>query len=167
GSFQVGWNLLRFDWNGATETGSPDSTAIDSIKLEMTYDGNADTDYRVDNIVASTGSIYEIEYYSKYLFKNASGTFLEEVSDTTDTIVLESEGYNCFLYKVLELVAPQIQAEDGVFDYQLYEKKYLEHKKRYQAKYKSEIRTPRTYYYRNTRNLRGRGITTNTQIVRN
>lgn len=148
GSFQVGWNLLRFDWNGATKTGSPDSSAVSALKLSMTYDGNADTDYRVDNFVASEGEIYEIEYYSKYLFRTSGGTWQEETSATSDIINLESEGYNVFLYKCLELVAPQIQAEDAGFDYQLYEKKYLEAKRRYQAKYKSEIIKPRTYYYR-------------------
>jgi hypothetical protein len=148
GSFQVGWNLLRFDWNGATKTGTPDSSAISALKLSMTYDGSADTDYRVDNFVASLGEIYEIEYYSKYLFRTSGGTWQEETSDTSDIINLESEGYNVFLYKCLELVAPQIQAEDSGFDYQLYEKKYLEAKRRYLAKYKSEIIKPKTYYYR-------------------
>jgi hypothetical protein len=146
-SFQVGWNLLRFDWNGATETGSPSSSAVDSVKISLTYDGNADTDYRLDNIVCSLGEIHEIEYYSKYLFKNTSGTLIEEVSADTDEVVLDLEGYNCLLYKCLELAAPQIQAEDSGFDYQLYEKKYTQSKQRYKQKYRSEIRKPKSYYY--------------------
>jgi len=146
-SFQVGWNLLRFDWNGATESGSPDSTATDSVKISLTYDGNADTDYRLDNIVASLGEIYEIEYYSKYLFKNTSGTLIEEVSNDTDEIVLDLEGYNCLLYKAMELAAPQIQAEDSGFDLSLYTNKYAVSSKRYRQKYRSERRKPKSYYY--------------------
>ncbi len=157
GSFVVGWNLVRFDWNGATETGSPDASAIAYLKIAITYDGNADTDYRVDNIVSNLGEIYEIDYYSKFLFQNTSGTNLEEVSAATDTINLELEGYNCLLYKVMELAAPQIQAEDAAFDLQLYQNEYQKNRRRYQAKYKSEIRIPTQKYYRSTvRSNRGR-----------
>jgi len=147
GTFQIGWNLIRFDWNGATKTGTADSSAIDYLKLSLTYDGNADTDYRVDNFVAQLGEIYEIDYYSKYLFRNASGTDIEEVSASTDTINLELEGYNVLLYKVLELAAPQVQAEDAGFDLQLYTEKYAETKMKYLRKYPSERRIPIQKYY--------------------
>ncbi len=148
GSFQVGWNLMRFDWNGATKTGNPDSSDIAALKYSFTYDGVADTDHRVDSITASLGEIYEIAYYSKYLFQNTSGTYLEEVSAVTDTINLELEGYNCLLYKTLELAAPQIQAEDAGFDLALYERKYIEAKKKYISKYPSERIVPKMKYYR-------------------
>jgi len=148
GSFQVGWNLLRFDWNGATKTGSPVSSSVNALKLSMTYDGNADTDYRVDNFVASLGEIYEIKYYSKYLFQTSAGVWIEEVTDSTNVINLSLEGYNCLLYKLLELTAPQVQAEDASFDLQLYTQKYLIAKRKYQAKYKSEVRQPKQMYYR-------------------
>lgn len=146
-NFVVGWNLVRFDWNGAISTGTP-TTDIKYIKFSMTYDGNIDTDYRISKIICSLGKIYEIEYYSKYLFKSSGGTWKEETNDLTDEIVLDLEGYNCLLYKVLELIAPQIQAEEAGFDYSLYDKKYQTSKIRYQNKYKSEIRPPTQYYYK-------------------
>src|SRR3990167_134898 len=156
GSFQIGWNLLRFDWNGATETGSPDSSEVVALKLSMTYDGNVDTDYRMDNIVASLGETYEIKYYSKYLFQNTAGTWIEEVAADTDSINLSLEGYDCYLYKCLELVAPQVQAEDAAFDLNIYTNKYSQARDVYRAKYKSEMRLPSQKYYRSTvRNRRG------------
>lgn len=148
GSFQVGWNLIRFDWNGAIKTGSPDAASVNALKVSITYDGNVDTDYRVDNITVQLGEIFEISYYSKFLFKTAAGAFIEETTDNSDEIVLDLEGYNTFLYKVLELAAPQIQAEDARFDLQLYVNQYELAKRRYKAKYKSEIRLPVNKYYR-------------------
>jgi len=145
-TFQVGWNLIRFDWNGSTETGTP-TTDITYLKLSITYDGNVDTDYRLSEITCNSGNIYEIEYYSKYLFKDNAGNWIEEPTVLTDEIVLNSEGYNCFLYKVLELIAPQVQAEDAGFDYTLYDKKYQLSKFSYVSKYKSEIRLPIQTYY--------------------
>jgi len=162
GTFQVGWNLIRFDWNGAVETLAPDSSAIDYIKISMTYDGNADTDYRVDALTAQLGEIYEIDYYSKMLFQTSAGVFIEEVTDTTNTINLDSEGYNCLLYKTLQLAAPQIQAEDAAFDLQLYTNEYENAKRVYRGKYKSEVRVPTMKYYRKGRNPQsfvGRGGT--------
>jgi hypothetical protein len=147
-SFVVGWNLLRFDWDGATKTGTPDSSKVKAIKLSITYDGVFDTDYRLDRIIVPRGTIYEVEYYSKYLFKTSAGVWKEECSGLTDEIALDLEGYNILLYKVLELIAPQVFAEDASFDYSLYDKKYLTSKFRYQQKYRSEVRQPRTYYYK-------------------
>jgi hypothetical protein len=146
--FVVGWNLLRFDWNGATKTGTPDSSKVKAIKLSITYDGSADTDYRLDKIIVPRGTIYEVEYYSKYLFKTSAGVWKEECDGLTDEIVLDLEGYNILLYKVLELISPQVFAEEASFDYSLYDKKYLTSKFRYQQKYRSEVRQPRTYYYK-------------------
>ena len=151
--FVVGWNLVRFDWNGATTVGTPTVGSVNALKVSMTYDGNADTDYRINNVVISNGSIWEILYYSKYLFKNSSGTWIEEVDNSNDTIVLDGEGYNCLLYKVLELVAPQIQAEDANFDLNLYTRKYDESRTRYRKKYRPEVRPPKTFYYRRTKRV--------------
>jgi hypothetical protein len=146
-AFVVGWNLIRFDWRGATSVGTPD-TDITYLKLSIEYDGLVNTDYRVSKIICSVGKIYEIEYYSKFMFRNNAGLWIEEPSNLTDVIVLDQEGYNCYLYKVLELLAPDIQAENASFDYAIYEKKYLSTKFAYQSKYKSEIRLPVQYYYK-------------------
>jgi hypothetical protein len=147
GAFQVGWNLLRFDWNGATKVGLPDSSKVKALKLSFTYDGNVDTDYRLDNIIVPRGTIYEIEYYSKYLFTTTAGVYQDTVTLNTDIITLD-EGYNCFLYKCIELIAPQVHAEDAGFDYNLYNKQYLIETASYKNKYKSEIRPLVTNYYR-------------------
>lgn len=115
-AFKNGWNLVSFAWNGATETGTGDSENIDYARVTITYDGTADTDIRVDNIFSSIGEIYEIVYYSKYLFQNSSGTWLENHTADTDVVNLDTDSYNILLNYVAYLASQVSQGEDSVFD---------------------------------------------------
>jgi hypothetical protein len=117
-ALQNGWNLVCFDWNGATETGSVNPAAIDYLRVGITYDGNAETDIRVDYITAAIGAIYDIEYYSKFLFRSSAGVWLEEptATDDTDIVNLDTEAYNIFLYELSRLIALELQGEDSTVD---------------------------------------------------
>jgi len=115
-SFKTGWQLLAFDWNGATETGSPSSSAINYLRLTVTYDGTADTDLRVDEISCSRGEIFEIEYYSNYLFRTSSGVWQENTSDDTDILNLGNDGVQIYTLECLKACAQQIQGVDSGFD---------------------------------------------------
>jgi len=154
-SFKDGWNLLRFDWNGATETGTVDPSAIDYLRITVTYDGTADTDFRLDNIVSSIGQIYEIEYYSKYIFRNSSGTFIEETSTDTDIVNLDTDSYNILVYECAYLIAQQQQGQDSVFDRNYFkEELYGDGQLKaglyelYKRSYPSEVQKPQSTYYR-------------------
>jgi hypothetical protein len=148
GSFVDGWNLVRFDWNGATETGTPTSSTVDYLRITVTYDGTADEDIRMDNMVSLDGEIFYIDYYSKYLFKNSSGTWSDTISADTDTINLDTEGYNLLTYRVAELAAISIQGGDSGVDSSLYGKKYAENLLKYTNQYKSEAEKKKQNYYR-------------------
>jgi len=115
-TFKTGFQLLRFDWNGATETGTVDPAKIDYLRVTITYDGVADTDFRVDNIVAQNGKIFEIEYYSKFLFRSSAGVFKEEQNNDTDLINLDTDSYNILTYECAFLSAQQLQGQDSSFD---------------------------------------------------
>lgn len=148
-TFQVGWNLLRFDWNGAFEIGSPDSTAIDYIKILLTYDGNSDTDYRIDNITSQTGRIFDIYYYSSYLFQNSTtGVWKEETDDDDDIINLDVEGRNLLLWRVSLYAAQQIQSGESSFDVSFFMTEYDKALKIYKNKYKSQVKSVKQAYYR-------------------
>lgn len=147
-AFQVGWNLLRFDWDSATETGSPDATAVDYLRFTVTYDGTAETDLRLNNITAKLGSIYEIIYYSKFLFRDATtGTFAENVAADTDLINLDTDSYNLLFNLVSYYAAQQVQGSDSPFDATFFLTQYTEDLGRYKAKYKSQIIKPTQSYY--------------------
>lgn len=117
-SFRDGWNVIGFNWHGATETGTVAPATIDSLKVTITYDGTAETDIRVDNITCSVGEIMEIEYYSKYLFRDSDGTWLELPSDDTDIINLDTDSNDIFIYECLMEIAQQTQGEDMRADFE-------------------------------------------------
>lgn len=151
--FANGWNEMRADWNGATETGSPDVENIDYIQVLYNYDGTEQTGIKLDNISSKLGKIYEIEYYSKYLFRNSStGVFQETVLSNDDLINLDTETYNVFLWQVVLQMVQQQFGKDSGFDLNEYKEKYYLALKRYKALYKGEKSKPRSTYYYTTRN---------------
>jgi hypothetical protein len=157
-AFQNGWNLVRFDWSSATETGTPDSSAVDYLRVTGTYNGTAMTAFRIDNIVSQLGSIYEIEYYSKYIFRSSAGTFQETVLDDEDEINLDTDSYNLLFNLVAMYAVQQQQSSNGNFDYAFFEKQYEQDKARYIAKNKSQVMKPQQVYYampkRNVKTIR-------------
>lgn len=145
GAFVNGWNQLRFDWNGATETGSVDTENIDYVRITVNYDGTADTDLRVDNLTVNLGAIYELEHYSKYLFKNSSGTWQEDPSDDSDIVNLDTDSYNIYLDKVSEYACQTVQKLNSDVPYfrELYDKGVTA----YQSDRKSEAKKTQEVYY--------------------
>lgn len=115
-SLQNGWNILAFLWNGATETGTVDPSAIDYLRLTITYDSVADTDFRVDKISCSAGQIWEIAYYSENLFRSSAGVWKAKPTDDTDIVNLDEDGYNILLNECGKMMAQQQQGEDSKAD---------------------------------------------------
>lgn len=153
-AFANGWNLLRFDYDGATETGTTDWSAITYFQLRITHDQTGDTDFRIDSITAGVGELFEIVYYSDSLFKATDGTYKSVPTVDTDTIQLEVDGYNILLYECSYLLAQELQGENGRFD-ETYFRRMLDgdsnapgfyHK--YRMSYPSQNKKARSTYYR-------------------
>lgn len=113
-AFKVGWNLLKWSWSAATQTGTVTPSTIDSFKI--TVAGTALGIIRVDNIIFSIGRNFDIKYYSKFLFKNSSGTYLTKPSDDSDTIILDNDAVQLFLLECLIGCAQQIESSNSVGD---------------------------------------------------
>lgn len=146
--FQTGWNLLQFDWLGATSAGSPDSANVDYLKVTYTYDGTLQTAVHLNNITCRMGAIMEIEYYSKFLFRDAiTGAFQETVTDDSNLINLDTESYNLLTYQVGLLAIQQQSGAEGSTDYQFMTTLYAQNLRRYKDMYKSEITQPQQAYY--------------------
>lgn len=156
-AFQDGWNLLKFDWQGATETGTPDSSAINYVEVTINYDGTATPNCRIDNIVLRLGEIYDIKYYSKYLFRNNSGIWINKPTADTDIVNLDEDSYNILLFILSYLVTQKIQGEDGVFDRNFFETELEKAIKGYKRNYRSEAIKPQSNYYRKLTRTRRRG----------
>jgi hypothetical protein len=146
-AFQTGWNLLRFDWDTATETGTPDSSSVDYARITITYDGNAMNNIRIDKLVARLGEVWEIEYYSKYLFSSSAGTWQETVSADTDTVNLDTESYNLLLNKCAEFAAHQQAAENSGFDVNYFKSEYNAGLLKHQAANKKQSIPAQSMYY--------------------
>lgn len=150
--FQNGWNLLQFNWDGATVVGSPDFENIDYIAVVFTTDSTGQNNVRVNNFTSKLGSTYDIVYYSKYMFRDyITGAYKEEITSDNDLINLDTDTYNLLTNKCAVLMAQQMQGEDSAFDYRFFEERYQDSLEQYRRKYKSELIKPKQPYYSNTK----------------
>jgi len=129
-TFRDGWNLLRFDWNGATETGTVAPATIDYLRLTVTKSTSlaADTDWRVDNFVARIGEIYDVVYYTKYGWQTSALAYIEESTASTDLVIADTEEIEGIAFKAAELAAQELKEYDDMkmhrFDYETWKQKY-------------------------------------------
>jgi hypothetical protein len=147
-AFATGWNLIRGDWNGATVVGSPSSSSISYIYIGVTVTSNQ-TGIKVDNIISDMGLYRMIEYYSKFLYRNAStGAFQETVLDNSDLINLDTESYNLYFNLLAFYATQQVQGLSAMFfDDNFFGQEYQKGKLRYTSIIKSQVQKPRDQYY--------------------
>jgi len=146
-AFRVGWNIIRIPWNTATETGTVDPTAIDCLKITFATTG-AITNLRIDLWTSSIGQIFEIEYYSKYLFRSTAGVWKEKPTSDEDLINLDSDTFNIFTLEVLIASAQQMQGADATFDIEFARKELQELYLRHKENAPSEKIRPISHYYK-------------------
>lgn len=138
-AFKVGWNLLKFPWSTATETGTVAPATIDSGKITIASTG-AIADVRVDNIVFSIGRAFDIKYYSKYIIKNSSGTWLSRFTSDDDIVVLDNDAIQIFLLESLKAAAQQVEGVDSTFDLNFANQELEPLYKRYKTEHGSEAK---------------------------
>ena len=124
-AFKAGWNLIKFPWSTATETGTVAPTTIDSFKITFACSA-AKNNIRVDNILFSIGRNFDIKYYTKFLFKNTSGTYITQPTSTDDTVLIDNDSLPMFLMELLKAMAHQVEAEGGSWDLAYAEKELME-----------------------------------------
>jgi len=147
-AFVNGWNLCQFPWASASTTGSPDASSIGYGRITLNLTASA-TGCLVNGMNSILGTILMYEYYSKYLFRNAStGAYQETVLDDSDLINLDTESYNLLTYQTLFLVSQQMQGADALkFDASFAANEYAKGVLRYKSMYKSELQKPQSVYY--------------------
>ena len=144
-TFYDGWNLLRFDWNGATETGTVDPATIDYLRLTVTKSTSlaADTDWRVDNFIVRLGEIYNTVYYSRYGWMTSALAYLEESTATTDLVVADTDEIEGIAFKAAEYASQELKEYE---DMKMFRSEYEEWKKKYQSNSPSEsLKKTRAY----------------------
>lgn len=152
-AFKVGWNLVKFTWGDATETGSVSPSTLDSIKYTFDVDA-AITNICLDAPVFVVGRAFDIKYYSAYGFKNSGGTYLVRPSSDDDEVIFTGTALQIYLEECRKEIAAQIEGQDSAFDIS-----YAEHRlygnpgspdpilraglyAKYRSEYPSQVRKP-------------------------
>lgn len=136
-AFAAGWNLLRFEVNNRSTTGSP-TTVANYVALFMTKDAGkiSENGYKFDNIVFKSSKCQKLYYYSKYPWQDATtGAWKENSTADSDYIIADTDEYNLFLEKVIELAGDEVDEAQTSVNAQA---RYLNAKKRYEMDSPSE-----------------------------
>lgn len=145
-AFSAGWNLLRFDLSGKSTTGTVTDTTCDYAAIYMTKTAGkvSETDYRFDHIMVKKGEVFNLIYYSKYLWQNSSGTYLEDSTADTDVLNVDTEEYSLVIEKCTEWAAREVrESEDALGAAQNFRTKAKEYRKMYKSE---RIPQQDTYY---------------------
>lgn len=150
----VGWNVIKFDWPTATKVGNPVVTAVNYLRCTYTTTGAQIFGLLFNGVTSQLGVIMGLEYYSKFLFMNATTKVPQEtIDDDSNLIMLDTESINLLLFLVADYASQQIQGIEALFyDATYFQGKYLAAKIQYQTRYKSELQKPKTNYYRTPNN---------------
>lgn len=163
-AFQNGWNLIALPWTSATKVGTPIATAYDSVQFTVNYNGIAQTGIKFCNLTSNTGYIFEMQYYSKFLFRDpVTNAFQENIIDLTDNtkiINLDTDSYNLLFNKASYYIAQALQGSDSSYDCTLWDTEYNDALKHYRSLNPSEAMKKTESYYnlpKNNYNRYGQG----------
>jgi len=145
-AFNTGWNLVAFDTG--TETLSPDITAIDYAKISLNFSSAPATltGFLFDSLLASTGNPIEKSYYSRFPWKNSTGTWIVDSTSNEDVLNTTELEYNVWLAKCAYEASKAIPLSDSQI--QLLRADYNDAKTNYAIKYPSRRIKERNYLYR-------------------
>lgn len=115
----TGWNLLRFPWADATETGTVTLTAIDYLVLTITKTAGmaAANGWIMDAVWAQEDSLHDVLYYTKFPWQTSAGVYLLEASADGDLLNADETEVDLVVLKCSEKVSDLMGDSNG-------EKKY-------------------------------------------
>lgn len=108
GGFKAGWNLVGFDWQEATESGTVDTSNIDYLNFRLNYSAaQVDmTGVLLSLVVLRERRLMNLHYATDYLVVDSDGvTLKEEFTNTADTnsyVNMDKSLIDWFLYATLE-----------------------------------------------------------------
>lgn len=109
-AFTDGWNFLQFNWLNAAKTGTPDNTKNTYRQFQMNYSAGAViTGFLIDAWTNSLGNLYEAEYYSEYMFRTATGTWIPRPTQPTDIICVGPLSYEILKAEMMITITKNIR----------------------------------------------------------
>ena len=152
-AFTNGWNLIALPWVSATKVGTPVNTAYNYVRATVNYNSTLQTGVKFCNLVFAPGYIFELQYYSKFLFRNPNTNAFQEtvtdiVTDSTTIINLDTESYNLLFNKLAFFVAQSLQGADAEYDATYWDSEYQNALKKYKGENPSESMLKGSTYYK-------------------
>lgn len=152
-AFQNGWNLLAAPWVDAIVNGTPDASKISFVAVDYSNPGQTlQTGVQLSTITSALGFYFDLQYYSKYLFRDpATNVFQEAVIDSSDNnklINLDTESYNLLFNKTAFYIAQSLQGADAEYDASYWDSEYQLALKNYKGQNPSEQKLKGSIYYR-------------------
>jgi hypothetical protein len=102
-----GWNMIRFDMANASETGSPDNTAIASWEIIGTTESGTTLNLLFDKFTIQKTNVFYLEYFSKRAYINGTTGALWKstiVEDDGDLINIDEDTEGILHYEACMLV---------------------------------------------------------------
>lgn len=148
--FMNGWNLVQFTWTPQTaQTGTPNITLINYLQLSLTYDGTAQNAVRFCGLYCRLGLVFNIAYFSKYIFSDASTNAFKEVpTSDSDYINLDTDTYNLYIWRLAMEAIQQQHSATSKNDLSYFMQQYGLAKERYTKEYPSDTNRPQDTYYK-------------------
>jgi len=109
-AFVDGSNLLRFDMENATVTGTPVLTAGTylALFLNKTTTKISEPDYEFDHIVFRHGTMQNIFYFSKYGWRSVLSAWKENSDAGDDKLNADTDEFEMIVAKATELAALEV-----------------------------------------------------------
>lgn len=141
-----GWGLIGADISGYSISGTPDDDAMDYVQIIITHPTTGvNGTYRLDDIFFGQPTYYQLPYYSSQNVLDASGSYKENISATSDAILCPVEFKEAYIYKALQLVAVERLQDMGLANFFTRELAPIEIALK--AKYPSMEARPSVSYY--------------------
>lgn len=116
------WLLVALDFSAATQTGTPDWSAIDYVQVSLAHSATI-TNMRVGGLWMSLPSPCEIFYQSAAIFMETGENPTQDINDDNDTIILNDAAYTLLEYESAKTVLEQDSGGVGSQLYQMYTEK--------------------------------------------
>lgn len=101
------WLLVAFDLSTATDTGTPDFSAIDYVRVTVNHTATL-TNFRMGDLFTALPVPHEILFQSSAIFlASGSSAPTQAISGDGDTILLNDAAYNLFIYESCMTIAEQ------------------------------------------------------------
>lgn len=96
--WQNEWNLLKYQLDSMAAINTPNPRAITKIRFEFTTTGEVMNGCHLDNILVRKGQVYDVDYQSSYIIKDATtGAWKKRATSPNDIVIAEEDTYQILM----------------------------------------------------------------------